>query len=538
VGETLDYLKTYAQFPWALRRYRRHTLTVEEAERIVRERMQQRESNFLTLAERSIYGYAGSPYLALLKLAGCELGDLRALIKQQGLEGALQRLREAGVYVTFEEFKARKPIERHGQTIPVSYWRFDNPAMHRVFNVKTSGSSGNAMNVGVDLDFLAARAPDELLAMAALGLAHSPLVRWSTILPGGTLRSMLRDACFGSQTQRWFSPLGLRESRYWLKYATATYYTIFWMRAFGIKVPLPQYVSPSKAIVVARCVAETLHRYGECVLNATVSHCLRVCLAAQEAKLDLTGATFLGGAEAPTPAKVQRIQAAGVRFFSIYAMAEASRIGLPCARPLDATDVHLVKDSFALSTSPHTLDSSGATVPSFNLTTLLPSAPKVMLNVQMGDYGVVEERHCGCDLEECGYTTHLRDVHSYSKLTGEGATLIGNEIGRILEEVLPVRFGGNPWDYQVLEQEDEAGMTRLYLLISPRLHIADEQEVIAVMLKALGDSSSMADAARSVWQRAQTIRVRRMEPILRLRGKWSPLYVEPHTLDRQSALQD
>src|SRR5213592_3774379 len=109
MGETLDYVKMFAAFPFALRRFSRHRLTLPEAQRIVRERMEQREENFLRLVERSVYGYPRSPYLALLKLAGCEFGDLRVLVTQRGLEGALRELRENGVYITFEEFKGRKP---------------------------------------------------------------------------------------------------------------------------------------------------------------------------------------------------------------------------------------------------------------------------------------------------------------------------------------------------------------------------------------------------------------------------------------------
>ena len=45
--------------------------------------------------------------------------------------------------------------------------------------------------------------------------------------------------------------------------------------------------------------------------------------------------------------------------------------------------------------------------------------------------------------EGYGFTTHLREVRSYSKLTGEGVTLIGDEMIHLLEHVLPARFGGS-----------------------------------------------------------------------------------------------
>src|SRR5262245_19375104 len=120
MNDTLEYLQTFAQLPFALRRFLRHPLTLAEARQIVRSRMEHRDEQFLKFAETSICSHPRSPYLPLLKNAGCELGDLTALVTRQGVEGTLRKLREEGVYDTFEEFKGRKPIERKGLTIPVS----------------------------------------------------------------------------------------------------------------------------------------------------------------------------------------------------------------------------------------------------------------------------------------------------------------------------------------------------------------------------------------------------------------------------------
>ena len=42
------------------------------------------------------------------------------------------------------------------------------------------------------------------------------------------------------------------------------------------------------------------------------------------------------------------------------------------------------------------------TVDGFCFTTLLPTAPKLLLNAEIDDYGVVETRSCGCPLESYG----------------------------------------------------------------------------------------------------------------------------------------
>jgi len=526
VNETLTYLKTFAQLPLALRRFARHTLTLEEAQRIVRERMERREENFLRTMERSAYGHPPSPYLTLLKMAGCEFGDLQTLVRQKGLEGALRALRDEGVYVTFEEFKGRKPIVRNGKTIPVRARDFDNPFVQRVFTIQSSGSTGAATDVGVNLEEIAARAPDELLTLSAHGLLDAPVVRWNSILPAGTLRNIIRSLYIGHPPWRWFSPLGLRDSKYWLKYGLATYYILACLRLSGAHVPLPEFVRVERASVVARCVAELLQAHGRCVLNCNVSLSLRVCIAAQEAGLDLKRATFQTSSEAATPAKTGYLERAGVRFISNYGMVEANRIGSGCAQPADVGDIHLLKDALALFAYPYPVGGFDVTVPAFNLTTLLPTASKVMLNVQMDDYGIVEERHCGCELDTYGYSTHLRQIRSYSKLTGEGVTLIGTEMLHVLEHVLPSRFGGSPLDYQMLEQEDEQGFTRLYVVISPSIVIEREQDVVDVILNALRESSPMADAARTVWQQMQTVQVKRAEPILTGRARLMPLHIE------------
>jgi hypothetical protein len=269
-----------------------------------------------------------------------------------------------------------------------------------------------------------------------------------------------------------------------------------------------------------------LHTHGRCVVNTYISRAVRVCQAAQEAGLDLAGTVFVGSAEPATPAKVRFLERARVRFVSNYGMVEANRIASSCAQPNDVDDVHLMKDALALFAYPYHVEEFDLTVPAFNLTTLLPAASKVLLNVQMDDYGIVEERRCGCELETYGYTTHLRQIRSYGKLVGEGVTLIGNELLHVLEEVLPARFGGSPLDYQMVEREDEQGLTRLFVLIHPRVEIADEQQVVETILNALSESSPMADAARTVWQQMQTIRVQRAEPMVTARGKLLPLHIE------------
>jgi len=153
--------------------------------------------------------------------------------------------------------------------------------------------------------------------------------------------------------------------------------------------------------------------------------------------------------------------------------------------------------------------------------------------MESDDYGILETRPCGCLWETYGFTEHVRQVYSFRKLTGEGVTLVGNEMIRILEEVLPARVGGSPLDDQLMEEEDKQGFTRLVLLISPKVEIADESEVIPVVLESLRQSSGVADIARAIWSQAQSLQVRRQEPIWTARAKLMPLHLAQRAQERR-----
>ncbi len=527
MNENLEQIKTFARFPVALFRFRHYKWTLATAQQAVRERMECREANFLRLLEQNVYGHPPSPYLKLLERARCEFADVRALVRSKGLEGALSALRQAGVYVTFEEFKGRKPIVRNGETIRVTPRDFDNPFARRDFVAETGGSTGSATKVKQDLGYNAERAPYELLALAAYGLLDAPAASWG--YPPVVMRRLFEHASLGRKIERWFAPVGWRDSKYWFKYDLSWLYMLAWMRLAGLHVPFPEVVKLDQPQILAQWLHHSLQTNSKCLLYAGVSRAMRICVAADVAGLDLTGVAFRGGGEPVTAAKANAVNHVGARLYPTYALAETSYAATGCAQPISISEVHLLSDAFALIAFPHRVEAFGVTVPAFNLTALLSAVPKVMLNVQMDDYGIVEERKCGCELESYGYTTHLRDIYSYSKLVGEGVTLIGSEMMRILEEVLPARFGGTPLDYQLMEEEDGQGYTRVCLLISPRLQINDESQVVETVLRAMRESSPMADAARTVWQQTGTIQVKRAEPIPSPRGKLLPLRVRPRS---------
>ena len=522
----ISTLKIYWRFAVGLRSFLRHTISLDEARAIVRQRMADREKNFLRFIERGIFGYRRSPYLPLLKLAQVELGDIRNMPRAKGPEDTLRALREAGVYISFEEFKGRAPIVRDGQVIPIQPRDFDNPYLSHYFQAETGGTTGAGTRVEIDLDHLAAIAPLYTLADHAHGVLYVPRVVWFGILPDSSgVNNILAYARSGQLPRKWFSPVVGRDIKPALKHRLATGYLVAAGRIFGVPVPWPEAVRIEDARMVARWAAETQKTDGRCLIRTHISKALRVCLAAREEGLDLSDVTFVGGGEPPTTGKVQVILGTGARYVPNYFFTEAGIVGIGCARPATVNDIHLFKDVLALTQYPRQVPGTEISVDAFHFTTLLPTAPKLMLNVESDDYGVVETRSCGCPLESHGFTEHLRDIHSFRKLTSEGVTLVGSEMVRILDEVLPAKFGGSPLDYQLMEEEDEQGFTRLSLLISPKVKIADEAAVIETVLEALGRSSVAADLARAHWSQAKTLRVKRIEPIWTSRGKLMPLHL-------------
>jgi hypothetical protein len=175
-------------------------------------------------------------------------------------------------------------------------------------------------------------------------------------------------------------------------------------------------------------------------------------------------------------------------------------------------------------TYPRALPDAGQ-VPAFHVTSLLPSTPKILVNAESDDYGILDERTCGCPLGELGYTTHLREIRSFRKLTSEGVTLPGSDLLHILETVLPARFGGSALDYQLIEQEDSAGFTSVTLAISPRVSVPDESAVIDAVLEAVQESGAGGRVAADMWRQSGNLRIARMEPVLTARGKLLPLHL-------------
>jgi hypothetical protein len=168
----------------------------------------------------------------------------------------------------------------------------------------------------------------------------------------------------------------------------------------------------------------------------------------------------------------------------------------------------------------------GEVVGALFCSTVHVAEPKVMVNVELGDASDMGERACGCPFERLGFRQRLRGIRSYEKLTSEGMHFVGSDLLRLLEEVLPARFGGTATDYQLVEDEGADGLARVSLVVSPRVGAIDEGRLVATALEGLGAAAGGAAVEMAgIWRAARTLGVVRREPYTTSAAKILPLHL-------------
>jgi hypothetical protein len=90
---------------------------------------------------------------------------------------------------------------------------------------------------------------------------------------------------------------------------------------------------------------------------------------------------------------------------------------------------------------------------------------------------------------------------------------------RILEDVLPARFGGVPTDYQLMEDEDPSGRPQIRLVVHPRVGPVDPATIVDSFLGALGGGSGVERVMELLWRDARLLLVERRPPYTTATGK-------------------
>jgi hypothetical protein len=481
-----------------------------------------RETAFLSLLKRSVFGYAQSPYLPLFESAGLTYEDVRKLLAEEGLEATLGWLHRAGVYVTLEEFKGRVPIRRSGKEYTVSAPDFNNALSSKHLEVETGGTRGRAQRLSLDLDLLAHDAVVHRLFLEAFQAQDLPMAVWRTVPPNVSgIRKALLQAKIGRSVERWFSQTWFRGPGSW-KYVLFTYYSVLAGVVAGCRIPAPEHVPLGDADRIVSWLAEQKQRNRRGSLDTIVSSAVRICRSAKEQGIDISGSFFRVGSEALTPSRARILEAAGVTTASHYAMTETGPIAMACAHADQPDECHVLLGKIAVTQQKKAV--AGRSVDALFVTGLLPSVPKVMINVEVGDTAVFCQERCGCLLEQVGFTQRIHTIRSYEKLTSEGMLFLGTELAEVVEDVLPRRFGGDPSDYQFLEEEVQ-GLARVRLLVSPRLGPINGDEVVATVLEFLAQRSDGNRLMATIWSEGKVLKVERREPVVTRASKILPFHV-------------
>jgi hypothetical protein len=505
----------------------RHPLSVDEAGAILTSRLARREERFLDFVERAVYANPDSPYRALLSAAGCEAGDLDKLVRSDGLDEALRRLYRAGVYLTIDEFKGRVPAVRGSTVVHVDPERLYNPLMSAYLAVRSGGTRGRETMVPVGLDSIREVAVNQCLSIAARGALEWPHAIYG--VPGGSAtRVVLRHAAFGLTPVRWFSQVDESAPELHPRYRWSARVMRWAGWLAGVSIPRPEHVPAEDPRPIVEWMAGVLGGGRTPHLRAFSSSAVTICRTATAMGVSLRGAEFTLHGEPYTPARRAAIEAVGARGVSSYATMEAGGpMGYGCLARREADELHLYRDTHAL-VQP---GADGGALPAraLLLTVLFPASPLVLINASAGDQAEFVEGPCGCPLERLGWTPRFHTIRSFEKLTAGGMTFLDRDVVRVLEEVLPGRFGGGPNDYQLVESEDEGGAPRLDLLVSPALGPLPEDEIRGAFLDAIGRDE--AGRVMSLdWRRPGLVRVQRRPPRTTAQGKIFHLHSRGQTL--------
>ena len=199
----------------SLRSYLAEPMDFTCAEENVRTALETRNDRFLTSMRRLVYGQPDSPYRHMLHVADCAYGDIESAVRERGLEPTLRMLRDAGVYVTADEWKGRAPVTRDGLELEVSSSNFDNPMLgEAVAEGGSSGSSGGPVRTtSFGKVAMSEAAEDFVLLLEEYGVLDAPTAAWMPAPPGSGRGVMLLWAKLGNPPERWFSQTKPAESR-------------------------------------------------------------------------------------------------------------------------------------------------------------------------------------------------------------------------------------------------------------------------------------------------------------------------------------
>jgi hypothetical protein len=513
-----DDVAVGARFLTALPGFLRNTETIEAMRIVVRNRFERREAHFIDRFAEALR-LPRSPYAQLMAHAGCTEADVAKLVRSDGIEGTLSRLLHAGVYLAGDEFKGRRPVVRGSLEFTVHPSDLVNPQAVVHGLSESSGSRGMRTPVPIDLSFVRDHAVNTHIALDAFG--GGSWIHAHHGVPGGTsVTNPLELARGGRPPARWFTPVDPATPGLSSRYRVGTHAMRLVSYAAGVPLPGPTYAPFDDPMPVVRWMAGELALGGIPHLWGFASTAVLICQTAAGAGIDITGARFTMGGEPTTAARRRVVEETGAVALPRMGATETDILSFACAAPVESDDMHFFDDRHALIQPEGESDRRGVPGDAMLLTSLLPSAPVRLLNVCMGDRATVTRRQCGCGLERDGWNLHLHNVRSFEKLTAGGMTFLDVDVIRVLEEVLPARFGGRPADWQVVERIDgDHARADVALVVDPSVGPLDIEEVADVFLAAIGGGSGGERLMELQWRNGRVLSVLREVPTRTPSGK-------------------
>jgi len=516
-GISLADLKIGLRFLKALPSFLRNPLTPEEALATLRHRLKMREADLLAILKQAVYGHPESPYRLLLKHAGCEYGDIERLVSSEGVEGALYTLFENGVYLTLDEFKGRKPLRRGSTTIALQPSHFRNPYSRFHIPASSSGSRGEGTPVMLDLDFARDNAVGLLSALKARGWTNSSMAHWG--VPGSMALFRIAEwAVAGYPPERWFSRIDTSKSGIHPRYRWSNRAMVWGGRMAGVLIPTPEHVPPDEPEPIIHWISGQLKKGKSPYLHTFASSSVRLCQAALDLGIDISGCRFTMSGEPITSARMATVMGAGGKVMPLYSSSECGSIGYGCLKSTHPDQVHLSTDIHAIIQPQSTSLDHGMPPSTLLFTSLRPSAPFILLNASLGDQAIIEGSGCGCPLEGLGWRRRLHTIRSFEKLTVGGMCLLDVDVIKVLEEVMPARFGGGPSDYQLLEEEYQS-RPQLRLLVHPAVGPIDPAVVADAFLSAVGRGRGIERLTAMLWREESLLWVEQRPPKATKTGK-------------------
>jgi hypothetical protein len=489
-------------------------VSMGDAGRQIRLHVAKQADNFLSLCDTEIFGKRGSPYRLLFQKTGYSREKLAHLVRSEGLEQALSRLAADGIYLGIKEFKGQKPVVRPGLEMSFDAAAADISAGPSIA-LKSSGSSGPRMKTRIGVAGLRLLSNYLPLIIKGLDAQDLPVVLYYPMPSVSGVVHLITFTMAGFPPSAWFSQVPFLSRRRILPLLQLMA-LIASSRLRGLRLPFPHLADIRHPAALARWISKNCPQGA--VLPTFPGAALHMLQAALSEGIKLPRLVFILGGEPLTDNKFRIFKEAGHKVYPWYSSVETGRIALGCFHGAYPDDMHILSDRIACISRPGGAFPSAPSSDALLLTSLHPDSHKFLLNVETGDEAVIEERRCGCLWEEYGLTRHILKVRSYEKLTLEGMTYAAGDVFHLVEEILPGRCGGTPADYQLAEEEDADGLTRLVVSVNPHLRV-NEDDVRMAVYASLQKATTLRSPMTDILKQSSSVVVRREFPKLTHSGK-------------------